>query len=223
MIQAMLLFSLGPVQSFIAQARKTRDLWLGSYLLSLLMEASMENIAALIFPATPSVQGTIADLPNKYIALFPDIASAQAAAELSERQLKQRWLHVCQDVWHRVLAQHSTAATRAIWERQTNPEHIFEIFWVIVEGDEQHYPEWLRHTQEALAARKRLRTVRWRETPSDEQWNEPGEKSTISGEREALRNEDDTRQGVRAFWQEIAARFPRDLSQNGEERLAVTC
>jgi CRISPR-associated protein Cmr2 len=218
-IQAMLLFSLGPVQSFIAQARKTRDLWLGSYLLSLLMEASMENIAALIFPATPSVQGTIADLPNKYIALFPDIVSAQAAAELSERQLKQRWLHICQDVWHRVLAQHSTAATRAIWERQTNPEHIFEIFWVIVEGDEQHYPEWLRHTQEALAARKRLRTVRWRETSSDEQWNEPGEKSTISGEREALRNEDDTRQGVRAFWQEIAARFPRDLSQNGEERL----
>ncbi|HEV2661214.1 MAG TPA: type III-B CRISPR-associated protein Cas10/Cmr2, partial [Ktedonobacteraceae bacterium] len=221
MIQAMLLFSLGPVQSFIAQARKTRDLWLGSYLLSLLMEASMQNIApsALIFPATPSVQGSSADLPNKYIALFPDSASAQAAAELSERQIKQRWMHICQDVWNKVLAQHSTAATRTIWERQTNPEHIFEIFWVIVEGDEQHYSEWLGRTQEALAARKRLRTVRWRETPSDKQWNEPGEKSTISGEREALRNEDDTRQGVRAFWQEIAARFPRDLNQNGEERL----
>jgi CRISPR-associated protein Cmr2 len=218
-IQAMLLFSLGPVQSFIAQARKTRDLWLGSYLLSLLMEASMENIAALIFPATPSVQGTIADLPNKYIALFPDIASAQAAAEISEQQLKRRWLYICQHVWNKVLAQHSTAATRAIWERQTNPEHIFEIFWVIVEGDEQHYSEWLMRAQEALVARKRLRTVRWRETPSDEQWNEPGEKSTISGEREALRNEDDTHQGVRAFWQKIAARFPHDLSQNGEEHL----
>ncbi len=221
MIQAMLLFSLGPVQSFIAQARKTRDLWLGSYLLSLLMEASMENIApsALIFPAMPSVQGTSADLPNKYIALFPDTASAQAVAERSEQQLKRRWLHICHNVWNKVLAQHSTTATRAIWERQTNPEHVFEIFWVIVEGDEQHYPQWLRRTQEALVARKRLRTVRWREASSDEQWNEPGEKSAISGEREALRNEDATHQGVRAFWQEIAARFPRDLSQNGEERL----
>ncbi len=27
----MLMFSLGPVQPFIAQARKTRDLWLGSF------------------------------------------------------------------------------------------------------------------------------------------------------------------------------------------------
>ncbi len=221
MTQAMLLFSLGPVQSFIAQARKTRDLWLGSYLLSLLMEASMEGIAAsaLIFPAAPHVQGTIADLPNKYIALFPDVTSAQTAAELSERQLKRRWLHICRDVWNRVLTQQSTAETRQIWERQTNPEHVFEIFWVIVEGDEQHYPEWLRRTQEALAARKRLRTVRWREAATSEQWNEPGEKSTISGEREALRNQDDTHEGVHAFWQKIASHFARDLNQNGEERL----
>ncbi len=221
MTQAMLLFSLGPVQSFIAQARKTRDLWLGSYLLSLLMETSMEDIApyALIFPAAPRVQGTTADLPNKYIALFPDVDTARTAAARSEMRLKQRWLHICQDVWNRVLAQQSTVATRQIWERQTNPENVFEIFWVIVEGDEGHYPEWLRRAQEALAARKRLRTVRWREATFFEQWNEPGEKSTISGVREALRNQDDTHQGVRAFWQKIALRFPRDLNQNGEERL----
>src|SRR5437588_11915519 len=40
----MLLFSLGPVQTFIAQARKTRDLWLGSYLLAKLMEAATEEL-----------------------------------------------------------------------------------------------------------------------------------------------------------------------------------
>ncbi len=39
--QHMLMFSLGPVQPFIEQARKTRDLWLGSFLLAKLMEAAM--------------------------------------------------------------------------------------------------------------------------------------------------------------------------------------
>ena len=33
------LFQVGPVQEFIAQARSTRDLWSGSYLLSWLMAA----------------------------------------------------------------------------------------------------------------------------------------------------------------------------------------
>ena len=33
----LLLFQLGPVQEFIAQARSTRDLWSGSYLLSWLV------------------------------------------------------------------------------------------------------------------------------------------------------------------------------------------
>ena len=53
---ALLLFQLGPVQDFIAQARSTRDLWSGSYLLSWLMGHAMKAISdqvgpdALIFP-----------------------------------------------------------------------------------------------------------------------------------------------------------------------------
>ncbi len=221
MTHTMLLFSLGPVQSFIAQARKTRDLWLGSYLLALLMEASMEHIepAALIFPAIPNIEGNIADLPNKYIALFPNKEEAQAAAERSEKQLKERWLHICQDVWNMVLAEHGTIVTRQIWDRQTNAENFFEIFWVIVEGNEQDYPAWLKRTQEALAARKRLRTVRWQEAVSFEAWDEPGEKSTISGERVILRTEDDSREAVHTFWKGIAENFAHDLNQSGEERL----
>ncbi len=53
---ALLLFQLGPVQDFIAQARSTRDLWSGSYLLSWLMAHAMKAISdrigpdAIIFP-----------------------------------------------------------------------------------------------------------------------------------------------------------------------------
>lgn len=69
--QYMLMFSLGPVQTFIAQARKTRDLWLGSFLLSMMMEAAMKGLEnKLVYPADPTIKGDISNLPNKFVALF---------------------------------------------------------------------------------------------------------------------------------------------------------
>jgi len=51
----ILNFSLGPVQGFIARARKTRDFWTGSFLLSYLagqaMAVVLENDGKLILPA----------------------------------------------------------------------------------------------------------------------------------------------------------------------------
>ena len=51
----LLLVMLGPVQEFIAQARRTRDLWFGSHLLSELSRraarAMVDGGAQLVFPA----------------------------------------------------------------------------------------------------------------------------------------------------------------------------
>ena len=53
---AMLIFQIGPVQEFIAQARSTRDLWSGSYLLSWLAAQALKAVAdevgpdSIIFP-----------------------------------------------------------------------------------------------------------------------------------------------------------------------------
>ncbi len=47
---AFLKFQLGPVQAFIAQARSTRDLWSGSYLLSWLMAAGLKRLSELVGP-----------------------------------------------------------------------------------------------------------------------------------------------------------------------------
>ncbi|MBN2686192.1 MAG: type III-B CRISPR-associated protein Cas10/Cmr2 [Pontiellaceae bacterium] len=54
---SFLLFQIGPVQEFIAQARSTRDLWCGSYLLSWLTATAIKAITDelgpdhLVFPA----------------------------------------------------------------------------------------------------------------------------------------------------------------------------
>ncbi|MGA3171133.1 MAG: type III-B CRISPR-associated protein Cas10/Cmr2 [Chthoniobacteraceae bacterium] len=47
---AFLKVQLGPVQDFIAQARSTRDLWSGSYLLSWLMAAGLKALSSEIGP-----------------------------------------------------------------------------------------------------------------------------------------------------------------------------
>jgi CRISPR-associated protein Cmr2 len=96
---ALLSFSLGPVQTFIAAARTVRDLWAGSYLLSWLTFRAMGPLldevgpAAFVFPAlrgNPLVDCWLRDqglsglvagpdaerlllpcLPNRFVAVVP--------------------------------------------------------------------------------------------------------------------------------------------------------
>ncbi len=214
--QYMLMFSLGPVQPFIMQARKTRDLWIGSYLLSKLMEAALRGLdkeKELVFPTDTTVEGNIPDLPNKYVAIFDRQERAEQVAKQSIERIVEYWSELCHDVRERILStKNISQETRGIWERQTDPDMLFETFWVIVEGDSDDYGEWLERTQLALDARKRLRDFK----PQ----NEYGEKSTISGEREALHGRETTRQGVKEFWRELSKSLsPKDISKDGSERL----
>src|SRR3989440_448693 len=142
----MLLFSVGPVQTFIAQARKTRDLWIGSLLLSKLMEVAMDGIKGkFIFPATQKVEDT-PDIPNKYVAIFADLSQAQAAAAQSKRQIAERWQGICDAVWKEIIAGYGDEETRRIWKRQTgvdpnthqtDMDTLFETYWAIVERKER--------------------------------------------------------------------------------------
>jgi len=226
MTQYMLMFSLGPVQPFIEQARKTRDLWLGSYLLAKLMAAAMKEIeeaklaAEFVFPTERKLNDKYSNLPNKYIAIFNKLPEAQAAVEFSKKGIRESWSAICTDVRDAIVAKYMSPETRIIWDEQTDPDILFEIFWVIVEGDPERYSDWLRSTEAALDARKRLRNFQPRE--------EPGEKSTISGERQALhgalvsQKDKSTRQQVKEFWIKLASNSSisaKVISKDGSERL----
>jgi CRISPR-associated protein Cmr2 len=101
MNEALLSFSLGPVQDFIAAARTTRDLWTGSYLLSWLtaqaiveLEKHSSSQENLVFPDVadnPLVQavragnagklsgtGLLPCLPNTFLARLHGISEAEA-------------------------------------------------------------------------------------------------------------------------------------------------
>jgi CRISPR-associated protein Cmr2 len=58
---AFLVFSIGPVQDFIAAARRTQDLWMGSWILSYLSWKAMERLADEFGPDVivfPSLRGS---------------------------------------------------------------------------------------------------------------------------------------------------------------------
>ena len=84
----LLLFQLGPVQEFIAQAETVGDLWAGSYLLSQLVWAGLQKILGpgqirdekkkIVFPdlSTDTVwkaleQEKIPTIPNRFLAWVP--------------------------------------------------------------------------------------------------------------------------------------------------------
>jgi len=117
---AFLLFALGPVQGFIAEARSTRDLWAGSWLLSWLSWQAVRVLSeelgpdAVLYPSlrgqpivdswlaglgvlppaaarTPSpATRAIAPFPNKLLALVPH-DSAGPLADLMEASVRQAW------------------------------------------------------------------------------------------------------------------------------------
>jgi CRISPR-associated protein Cmr2 len=233
----MLIFSIGPVQSLIAQARKTRDLWLGSYLLAKLMEAAMQGIdtKTLVFPVHPTVEKSIADLPNKYIALLDSGEDAKKVAELSIVDSRALWETVQGQVKARVFRGTHNQTVKdiqksdEIWDRQTNFDRFFEVYWVAVpeptddeikeeqarpgNAEKTHYQLWLEKAQTTFDARKRLHD--FQQPPP-----ELGEKSTISGEREALHGEGTSRQAVREYWRTLAGNHPvKDIYHDGTERL----
>ena len=103
----LLLFSIGPVQSFIASARKTEDLWAGSYLLSFLVEKAIQQLhqlsqveggsVELIFPAEHDIAvfPQVASFPNRFLAVVT-MSSSQVPTLCGERhRLSVTSLRLC--------------------------------------------------------------------------------------------------------------------------------
>jgi CRISPR-associated protein Cmr2 len=110
---SLLKFQIGPVQDFIAQARSTRDLWSGSYLLSWLVSRGIKELkkhnVTIIFPATesqpllkdpvdPAQPGIlIPNLPNIFIA---EVAgNADVIAKKVKDAIFSEWKAIANSVW----------------------------------------------------------------------------------------------------------------------------
>lgn len=142
MTDAILHFSVGPVQDFIADARRTRDLWAGSFLLSWLsgqaIAAVIEEHGRIVFPGTDSdplfraiqtVNSTetpyIGSLPNRFKAVAP-IGTGMKCAE----RVREKWKDVANAVWKKFVQEPAAKGnnTKLIWDRQVRT--FWDITWV---------------------------------------------------------------------------------------------
>lgn len=155
---ALLVFSIGPVQEFIGAARRTQDLWMGSWLLSYLSWTAMRSLAETYGPDVilyPSLRGqplcdfwlvhdkqvpirqprpedlALASLPNKFVALLP-ASEAQAAAGTAEQAVRNEWERLADDVFRKLKNGIMPAddLTRQEWAEQVKTQ--LEVYWSVL-------------------------------------------------------------------------------------------
>lgn len=182
----VLAIHLGPVQEFLAAARRTRDLWFGSWLLSELARAAGLAIEArspgsLIFPAAGWLEDLDATFANKLLARVPDDPEGVVAAAISaiERRLEELRVAAFEPIERRHLPEeefHRTAALAQI-------EDLIEIQWASAPeaGGPADYAAARREAERSLSARKNSRD--WEPTTK---WAAPVPKSAIDGLRESV-------------------------------------
>lgn len=166
MNQYVVILSIGPVQGFISAARRSRDLWSGSWLLSELSKACAKNLyknasVELIFPhieqSEQLEQNSNFSVGNKIQALI----KAQGLDELEQiiQQAKKTTQQRFLDEANVVLGKLAGDDIRSgIWESQLNDYVEIQSAWAkidITQTDGYHQATIL--ATKALAARKATR------------------------------------------------------------------
>lgn len=209
--------SIGPVQGFVAQSRRTRDLWGSSYLLSFLsahaicgaVEAGLG--AELIRPCVDSdplyewVAGRgrgappeIGSVPNHLIVKV-DPRQIDALVGAVEARFERAWKTVCEAVWGRFVghAEVKGEGTAEIWRRQVSG--FWEVVWTVGQTE----------GSDALRRRKHWRSHHASEEPGDKCSVMPDLQELSGYSRATSRRE---REHQDDFWQAVRARLgPLDL------------
>ena len=135
-------FSIGPVQGFVSQSRRTRDLWGSSWLLAFLSAHAMRGAVTaggrLVRPDVRVVERDrlyrwvsghrdgepprIGSLPNHFVLEVGGTAPASApeVARAATRSLHSAWERVCVVVWRTFVQPvcRDGEGTDSIWDRQ---------------------------------------------------------------------------------------------------------
>lgn len=164
----LIAISLGPVQSLIGAARRTRDLWGGSWLLSEAARAAARVLHAaqpgcLIFPCPDHADSDLlpqdqpedaANIAN-ILRAEVDLETPQQARERCE-QAKHAAAARAAELGKKARKKMSTPLREAVWQAQI--DDILEVFsaWTVLTGDGD-YADASRRLGEALAARKATR------------------------------------------------------------------
>lgn len=185
----LVVFTIGPVQSFIAQARRTQDLYAGSRMLSALTReayllfskklADAKRTHSLIFPAFVGTTGDpVQSNPNRF-AIKVTYDSGKELQELCRKVEEE----LRKDLFlEPALQSLSTLSkfTKVQQDAKVQLNNHLEVYWAAIALDEttSDYREDYLAIEKYLAATKNLRAFR--------QSGEAGRKCNVDGIRNAL-------------------------------------
>ncbi len=176
--QHLFLFTIGPVQSFIAQARKTQDLYAGSRILSELIKTAIDTIGRdkVVFPyanyKTDKEWDAVESLPNRFVAILESDTEAQTLGESAKTAVETKWAAIAQ----RALPRWNTGV-----DAQIN-QHL-DIYW-IAQPLSDNYRDDYATLERLMGAIKNSRS--FEQFQYNDTIGEQGRKCSLDGERNAL-------------------------------------
>jgi CRISPR-associated protein Cas10/Cmr2, subtype III-B len=191
----VMIITLGPVQEFIAQARKTRDLWFGSHLLSEISKEAARHLlvnhqANLIFPhivqdLAPEKLKSL-KVANKVVAIVETDSPREVALDV-QRAVVRRWHQYADLAKERLLM--LGCINESIWDRQVSDLVEFYAVWASIESFGS-YAAAREQAENLMAARKTLRDFRPNKKAKlygDKKSSlDPGRESVLLQEKQAL-------------------------------------
>ena len=188
MKEYLLALSIGPVQGFIAAARRTRDLWFGSYILSEVSKAAAKALddmgAKLIFPAPENKNLLAADselqVTNHIMAKVSEELNPEKLAKCAKEAARQRWLNFAESTLETVGRE---KINLKIWDEQVID--VLELYaaWVPWDSSKTSYKKARERLNLVLNGRKALRDF----LPASGKWKGIP-KSSLDGARESVLN-----------------------------------
>ncbi|HCE17408.1 MAG TPA: type III-B CRISPR-associated protein Cas10/Cmr2 [Anaerolinea thermolimosa] len=197
MTKAVLIFTFSPVQSFIAEARRSEDLFNGSAILSRLAQAAgkaIQTAGELIYPAQLQEN----DTPNVLVARVSQEQAPEIAQKARQALLKE-WQEIAEKARAEAYLEEDDLWKR-IWKRQVVEAPPWQIFWAVA-PETENYAQAYEAARDLLERAKRSRLF--------DQSEEEGEKDSLSGARTALRTQKYAT--ARKYW-EAMSRRPHILS-----------
>lgn len=185
----VLIVTLGPIQDFIAAARRTRDFWFGSWLLSELSKATARGVAeacglgALVFPGVEKAEelepASATSVANKIVVRVPEGIDPAAVARHGKESLEKRLAELRDEAYGKI-----DPRDFDIERAKEQVGDLIEYSWVsAAEQGTNGYGKARQEAEALLAARKNTRL--WGKVT----WGDEVPKSSIDGERESVLHE----------------------------------
>jgi len=180
----LFLFTIGPVQSFITQARKTQDLYAGSRILSELCKTGIKKAkeyqAEIIFPYIDVDFENTKSLPNRFLAIVPkhETESFAQIGKAVEEAVRHKWQQEAENVLDNLLLEGKIKDIAAIKnDFDTQITNHLEIYWLF-EAINNDYPSAYERSEKLLGSVKNVRYFN--------QQIEQGRKCSLDGVNNAL-------------------------------------